>query len=236
MSHSSDNHPVHVDGIISLFHDRKFFWKERLNVDITIRLYLTTSVIEISAYNLDDDVESPKIYCDNKQKLFLRLYEWEIQERVQEIQQNLTRMRQPMIRIAELREDVQRKIVCEFICSRLNIIGYKDMDTRADSKASDEDEARAAVSDINAEELVSDRSTFQISFDPFEGETPFDFFMLSSENLEAANEPVHSATFSSNSGRRPHIGRRLLSLSFSGRSELSDDDHSTREEKRGTTT
>jgi len=205
MSHSIHSHPVLNDGIITLFHEHKLFWRERINVDIAIRLYLATSVIEINAYNLDDDVESPKLYID-KDKLFSRLDGGDVDAKVQETQQDLIRKRKPKLPMAELTESIRRKLVSEFICMRLNIVRDKKKVPRAAGKASapitvcerclryekcircsaEEKEARrAAVAERSiTEEYVIDKSTFRVSFDPLEGEVPFEFFVVKPGNLE----------------------------------------------------
>lgn len=188
------------DAVIPLFHEPKLFWRERINVDLAIRLFPATSVVEINAYNLDDDVESPKIYCD-KDKLYSRLYESEVEAKVREAQQELSHKRKPMLPVADLTESVRRKLIVEFIIMRLNIKREKKKITKdgpvilktcerclryekcIKCSASEKEARRIAQEKGIKEEWVIDPSSFRISFDPLPDENPFDFFVVDPGSL-----------------------------------------------------
>ena len=105
---------------IKLFHDHKLFWRERINVDLAIYLYPHYDCIEITAYNLDADIESPKIYC-SKSKIYSQLLGYEIQEKVDEKKKDYFKRRKACPPLSELTESIKQNLSVEYIHSRLSI-------------------------------------------------------------------------------------------------------------------
>ena len=107
---------------IKLYHDSKLFWRERINVELAIYLYLKYDCIEITAYNMDSDIESPKIYC-SKSKIYRQLYEFEIEEKVNEIKNDYFMKRKACPPLSELTESIKQNLSVEYICRRLSVKG-----------------------------------------------------------------------------------------------------------------
>ena len=105
---------------IKLYHNDKLFWRERINVEIAIYLHPKYDCIEISAYNLDSDIESPNIYC-SKSKIYRQLYNFEIEEKVDDIKNDYFMKRKACPPLSEITESVKQILSVEYINRRLSV-------------------------------------------------------------------------------------------------------------------
>jgi molybdopterin-guanine dinucleotide biosynthesis protein len=104
---------------ILLHHEPKLFWRERINVDICIVFSPKFNIVEVIGYNLDEEIESPRIYCD-KDKLSERISALEVDARVLEFQKEASR-RRTRIPATELTQHSLTQLIVDFILNRLTI-------------------------------------------------------------------------------------------------------------------
>lgn len=173
---------------ILLYHGSKLFWRERINVDFQIHYYTHYNAIEISAFDTDNSRESRRIYCD-KSKLFGRLSQVEIDAKVKEKQEALTRQRKSRIPAETLAEDVGRSLVGTYIIGRIAIVSpddiqQPDLDSlRRRSSANDNNQCieSSRVDDVECDEDV-------ISLNSREKETLIECSEVILKNRKAAFE------------------------------------------------
>jgi len=108
-------------GAATVLHkEQKFYWKERVNVDLTIALHEDTGALEVTALNTDTLNWSPRLLID-KEKLFSRLHKSEVDKKVKEIIQDFRRRRKQVQPISEVMEEVNRKLAVNYILIRLEV-------------------------------------------------------------------------------------------------------------------
>ena len=114
---SSDILPSLKSQHILLHHEAKLFWRERINADICIIYFPKFNIIEIIGFNIDDAIESPRLYCD-KNKLFECMSVFEV-EKLNESQQDTKHRRLPQKSDYDISEKAIQRLTVEFILNKL---------------------------------------------------------------------------------------------------------------------
>lgn len=145
--------------------------------------------------------ESRRLYCD-KTKIFNLLVQEEVDAKVREKQEDLTRRRKPRVPTEELTEAIQREQIVPFILARLVIIPKEQVERLIEQESLQEtNDLRSKVESLKGEntEILSQSTdfqkpiiTFRVACVEISGDKQFNFLIPKPLDLDPIHIPRRS--------------------------------------------